>query len=423
MSDPAAPQSPSPPPNLRLRPDPPRVMRLSRRTLTVLGLLAGVGVGGALIYALQPPHPKAAQELYNTDSRTRADGLVAAPKDYGSAPALGPPLPGDLGRPILAAQQRGTDIPPPPMGVAAGAPATSPTAANPATSPATSPAANAALAARQRAQQERDAARASKLFLGTGAAAGQGSAAPGVSPASNPLLAAGDAGPTPTRPEDDAQNDQAGKRAFLKAEVDHRTTSADRLSAPVSPYVVQAGSVIAAALITGVRSDLPGQVTAQVTENIYDSPTGRILLIPQGAKLVGEYDSQISFGQKRVLLAWDRLILPGGSSIVLERQPGADAGGFAGLQDQTDYHWGGMAKAALLSTLLGVGAEVGSNNDDDLSRAIRRGTSDTINQTGQQIVRRQLNIQPTLTIRPGFPVRVIVTRDLVLSPIVQGSRR
>ncbi len=123
-----------------------------------------------------------------------------------------------------------------------------------------------------------------------------------------------------------------------------------------------------------------------------------------------------------MLLAWDRLILPGGQSIILERQPGADAAGVAGLQDKTNYHWGDIAKAALLSTVLGVGAEVGSNNDDDLTRAIRRGTSDTVNQTGQQIVRRQLNIQPTLTIRPGYPVRVIVTRDLVLAAVAQAPR-
>jgi type IV secretory pathway VirB10-like protein len=174
-------------------------------------------------------------------------------------------------------------------------------------------------------------------------------------------------------------------------------------------------------MITGVRSDLPGQVTAQVTANVYDSATGHVLLIPQGSKLIGEYDSQITFGQNRVLLAWNRLILPDGRSLVLEREPGADAGGFAGLQDGVNYHWGGIGKAALLSTLLGVGAEVGSSGDDALLRAVRQGTSDTINQAGQQIVRRQLTVQPTLTIRPGFPVRVIVTHDLVLAPAQAGE--
>jgi type IV secretion system protein VirB10 len=141
------------------------------------------------------------------------------------------------------------------------------------------------------------------------------------------------------------------------------------------------------------------------------------LFRPQGAKLIGLYDSQISFGQDRLLLVWTRLIMPNGRSIVLERQPGADTQGFAGLEDEVDQHWGRLFMAAALSTMLGVGSELGAtNNDNSIVAALRRGSSDSLNQTGQQIVRRNLNIQPTLTIRPGFPVRVIVNRDLVLAP-------
>jgi type IV secretion system protein VirB10 len=137
----------------------------------------------------------------------------------------------------------------------------------------------------------------------------------------------------------------------------------------------------------------------------------------QGARLVGLYDSQVSFGQSRILLVWTRLILPNGYSIVLERQPGADAAGQAGLEDGVDNHWGALFKAALLSTILAVGTELGSDqNESDIARALRRGTGDTVNQAGQQIVRRNLNVQPTLTIRPGFPVRVLVNRDLILAP-------
>ena len=183
-----------------------------------------------------------------------------------------------------------------------------------------------------------------------------------------------------------------------------------------SPYVVQAGAVIPAALITGIRSGLPGQITAQVTENIYDSPTGRLLLIPQGTRLIGQYDNGVGFGQRRVLLVWNRLILPNGKSIVLERQPGAESEGYAGREDGVDYHWWDLAKAAALSTLLGVGAELATDDGDRLVSAIQGGAQNTINDAGQQIVRRQLSIQPTLIIRPGFPVRVIVTRDLVLEP-------
>ncbi|MEQ9246049.1 MAG: TrbI/VirB10 family protein, partial [Nitratireductor sp.] len=144
--------------------------------------------------------------------------------------------------------------------------------------------------------------------------------------------------------------------------------------------------------------------------------TGRILLVPQGTRVIGQYDNNVQFGQGRVLLVWNRLIFPNGRSIVLERQPGTDAEGYAGLQDSVDYHWWELAKAAGLSTLLGVGAELGADNDDRLIQAIRNGGQNTINDAGQQIVRRQLNVAPTLTVRPGFPVRVIVTRDLVLEP-------
>ena len=210
---------------------------------------------------------------------------------------------------------------------------------------------------------------------------------------------------------------QDRKLAFVNGPVDRRTVSPDRLAAPASRYVLQAGAVIPAALVTGIRSDLPGQITAQVTENIYDSPTGRFLLVPQGAKLIGVYDSQVAFGQSRVLLVWNRLIFPNGNSIVLERQPGADASGFSGLEDGVDYHWMRLAGAAALSTILGVGTQLGTTgNDSQLIQALRQGGANSVNQTGQQIVQRNLNLQPTLTIRPGFPVRVIVTRDLVLAP-------
>ncbi len=181
---------------------------------------------------------------------------------------------------------------------------------------------------------------------------------------------------------------------------------------PASPYVLQAGSVISGALITGIRSDLPGQITAQVTENIYDSPTGRILRMPPGTRIIGQYNNNVAFGQRRVLLVCNRLIFPNGRSIVLERQPGADTQGYAGLEDGVDYHWWDLAKAAGLSTLLAVGAELAMDDEDRLVQAIRNGAQDTINDAGQQIIRRQLQIAPTLTIRPGFPVRIIVTRDL-----------
>lgn len=394
---PAAPQaSPQPasanPAAFQLRGPAPRVMRLSRKALATLGVVAGLGIGGSLFYALAPKGEKAAKELYNTDSRAAAETITSGPKDYGQVPKLGPKLPGDLGGPIVSAQQRGENVPVPPVG------------AQP------DPRVQAEEAARQRIAQERDAARTSTVFLGGGSA---GAAA--IPSLPNLAMAAPDA--AAPQPAETAQGDQAGKRAFMAQASNARTVSTERLTAPASPNIVQAGSIIPAALITGIRSDLPGQITAQVTANVYDSPTGRILLIPQGARLIGEYDSEVAAGQTRVLLAWDRLIMPDGRSIVLERQPGADAAGYAGLQDRVNQHWGNLLKAAAVSTLLGVGAELGADSEDDLTRALRRGSQDTINQTGQQIVRRQLNVQPTLTIRPGHPLRVVLTRDLILEPI------
>ena len=190
--------------------------------------------------------------------------------------------------------------------------------------------------------------------------------------------------------------------------------SLSRLETLAGSHILQAGSIIPAALITGIRSDLPGQVTAQVTEPVYDSVTGRILLIPQGARLIGDYDADIASGQRRILLAWNRLILPDGRSIVLERQPAGDASGYAGLEDGVNFHWGNVLRAALVSTLLGVGSELGSGSDNDLARAVRRGTQDSVGRAGEQVVSRELGVRPTLTIRPGFPVRVLVTRDLNL---------
>ena len=125
--------------------------------------------------------------------------------------------------------------------------------------------------------------------------------------------------------------------------------------------------------------------------------------------------ARLAFGQSRALLVWNRLIMPNGRSIVLERQPGADPEGYAGLEDQVDNHWGTLFKASILSTLLSVGSDAGmGNNDNSIAQAIQQGASQNFSQVGEQVVGRSLNVQPTITIRPGFPVRVLVTQDLVL---------
>lgn len=178
-----------------------------------------------------------------------------------------------------------------------------------------------------------------------------------------------------------------------------------------------AGSVIAASLMTGLNSDLPGMVVAQVTEPVFDTVTGRILLIPQGSRLIGSYDSVVAFGQRRALLVWQRIILPDGSSVQIDNLPATDSAGYAGLADKVDFHSWQLLKGVALSTLLGVGTELTLGSDEsDLVGAIRQSTQQSANQAGQQIVSKNLNIQPTITVRPGWPLRVIVHQDIVLRP-------
>ncbi len=376
----------------RLRGEAPPVMRLSRKVLTGLVGVGAVVVFGALIWVLYQGNrrPGSGAELYNTENKTAPDGLSGLPRDYAGIapdkpqpeiPRLGPPVPGDIGRPVPMPGPEGVDP------------------------------------EQQRVAQENEAARTSRLFATTSARERPSAAAiaPAAPPADQKTGPTGQAEGAPLDPGS-LLNMQDRKVAFVNGAIDRKIVSPDRLENPISRYVVQAGSVIPAALITGIRSDLPGQVTAQVTENVYDSPTGRYLLIPQGAKLIGVYDSQVAFGQDRLLLVWTRLIMPNGRSIVLERQPGADPQGFIGLEDEVDQHWRRLAMAAVLSTMIGIGAELGSNaNDSAIASALRQGSSNSLSQTGQQITQRNLNIQPTMTIRSGFPVRVIINRDLVLA--------
>ncbi len=419
---PNVPQQPKTAPEaLALRAKPRPVTRLSRRALILLGSVSALTVGGLAIWALGVNHGGGTppQELYSTDRKPIAEGLRTLPGDYGAipkpalpagVPPLGPPLPGDLGRPFLRAQQE--------QGAPVGAPSApaGPSAAE-----------QAATAERERLRQEAEAARRGALFV-------QVRQRTADQPAAEPAIAAASTSPNPftplpgssesTKPDEAAtQNGQDRKSAFLNAATDTKIYASGRLQTPASPFQVMAGTIIPAAMVTGLNSDLPGQAIATVTEPVYDTVTGKSLLIPQGSRLLGTYDAQVSYGQSRVLLVWTRLIMPDGSSIVLDRLPGADTKGFAGLEDQTDNHWGKLLAGAALSTLLGVGAELGSQNSglggtgqQTVVVATSRSAEESVNQVGQQVTRRNLNVQPTLTVRPGFPVRVIVNKDLVLRP-------
>lgn len=430
----------SPPPKvaperLELRAQPRPVTRLSRRALIALGSGSSLVIGGLAIWALSTSHNggKSPEELYSTERKPVAEGLNNLPRDYASVPAapqavpqLGPPLPGDLGRPILSAGQQGSSpIPPGP-------------AANPAPGP--SPEEQARITELQRRAQEAEAARRSGLFVQVASRTDERQpvgdpAATGEPPRPRPFAAEPSSSESARTDETFVQNGQDRKSVFLGAAPDTKIYASGRLQTPASPYQVMAGTIIPAAMVTGLNSDLPGQAIASVTEPVYDTVSGKTLLIPQGSRLLGTYDAQVAYGQSRVLLVWTRLIMPDGSSIVLDRPSGADTQGFAGLEGETNNHWGKLLAGAALSTLLGVGAELGTTNRGSIDGgsntvvvATGRSAEESVNQVGQQITRRNLNVQPTLSVRPGFPVRVIVNKDLVLrpfgdTPITTGAGR
>ena len=409
------------PEEIALRAQPRPVTRINRR---VLFLLSGTGlflILGATIFALDPPRlfddDDTGRELIRTENNPTPEGLEALPRRYSEIPRppieLGPPLAGDIGPAVVGAERE--------LGIAP--PGQMPFRPNPEDD------AERAERIRQArlAQQGRESSVFFQLTSRT-AGIGDGTGAPGSvaeiaraagEDARSPFdIARGDA--TDGSLGLDLQNDQnlqGRKLDFLGEEVDSAIYNPHRLQDPASPYQVMAGTVIAASLITGINSDLPGRVIAQVTENIYDTVSGRYVLIPQGSRVIGTYDSVVAFGQERALVVWQRIIMPDGSSIVIENLPATDTAGYAGLEDKVNFHTWRLLQGVALSTLLGVSTEITFGDDEsDLVQAIRQSTQNSVNQAGQRITERNLNIQPTITVRPGWPLRIIVNKDMVLRP-------
>lgn len=367
------------------------------------GLIVGLtgAVAAVLVtlswFALEParlPDPVSAAGSDEPARNSLGDSLAGAPDSYGDVPRLGPPLPGDLGRPILE-HQRGLGEP-----------------------PTESLGATASGSELMQADQDRRAsaklaARASPVIveLAAGGRAAASDAAAntnrGPAEAADRQEAAG-AGEMPAS--------QQQKLNFAGAATGGDLNPNELHSAP-SPWTVSAGTVIPASLITGLNSDLPGIVLAQVTENVRDSATGQITLIPQGARLVGSYDSLVAYGQRRALLVWTRIVFPDGSSVQLDKVPASDASGYIGLEDKVDGHGWQLLKGIALSTLFGVGTELSlGSGEGGLVRAIRESGQQNAAHAGDQITSRNLDIQPTIKVRPGWPVRAIVNQDLVLQP-------
>jgi type IV secretion system protein VirB10 len=184
---------------------------------------------------------------------------------------------------------------------------------------------------------------------------------------------------------------------------------------------VKAGTIIPAALVTAINSDLPGEIVAQVTQPVYDHVTGRFLLIPQGARLIGQYDSQVAWGQNRVLISWNRIVFPNGYSLNIGAMEGADPSGASGLTDQVNHHWGTVATGVLVSAILSVGsaAAQGAASNDGSVTVINTGASTAASdasRVGDRMVNKGLDRQPTIQVRAGSPLRVLVSKDMTLEP-------
>ncbi len=415
------------PEDLVLRSKPRPVRRINRRVLIALSGTGLMLIFGATIFALDPPslfdRNKTGRELYRTENNPTAEGLDNLPRRYSdlakSAVELGPPLSGDIGPAVVGKErelgiQSAHSLPFRP-----------------------DPEEDALRAERIRQARLAQQARESNVFfkLTSGSTdqmlgghgqlnitANQPTNA-GTSKATNsnfnPFeIVRNEGGPGPL--ELDLQKDQnlqVRRLEFLNQDADEAIYNPHKLQDPASPYQVMAGTIIAASLVTGINSDLPGQIIAQVTENVFDTVSGRYLLIPQGTRIIGTYDSVIAFGQERALAVWQRLILPDGSSVVIENLPATDTAGYAGLEDKVNFHTWRLLKGVALSTLLGVGTELTfGDNESDLVSAIRGSAQDNANQAGQTLTERNLNMQPTITIRPGWPLRIIVNKDMVLRP-------
>ncbi|RUU44427.1 TrbI/VirB10 family protein [Mesorhizobium sp. M6A.T.Ce.TU.002.03.1.1] len=387
------------PEELQLRASPRRVVRFRRGVIIAIAALGSGAVFGVAMMALQGPALRIrdqAEDLYSTERKPTVEGLDTLPHDYSGmkpkSPVLGPPLPGDLGRPILERQRQLGIVPDQDIS-----------------------------AEEQRLAQQAIEARESQVLFRVENRAQQTDVGESVQTAQHPFEALPQSeaarASASVAPAESDQNNQQRKLDFLSQRSTGGIYNPHALQTPISPYQLMAGSVIAASLITGINSDLPGLVVAQVTENVHDTVTGNILLIPQGSRLIGVYDSVVAFGQKRALLVWQRILLPDGSSVEIDNLPASDTAGYAGLEDKVDFHTWQLIKGVALATLLGVGTEFSlGENESDLVKAIRESAQQNASRAGQRITEKNLNIQPTIIVRPGWPLRVIVHKDIVLRP-------
>lgn len=385
---------------LRARPRP--VTRINRKLLAAVAGLGLFFLAGLVMVALNPPNWRSASpptELYNVDNKPKSDGLARLPATY---EGLGT----NRGAPVAP---KGPNVPELQL---------------PDAESEREQAERVRLA--RLAVQARESAPFFRLQLKSPAPESRPDPIARPEPSARPLES--DAGALTAAAVDRLRTqldgtaaatdptDQSRKLAFLKAGPEKEIYNPHALQRPVSPYQLLAGTIIAASLVTGLNADLPGFVIAQVTEHVYDTVSGRHLLIPQGSRLIGKYDSLVAYGQERALVVWQRIIRPDGSSMVIDNLPATDTAGYAGLSDAVDLHTWKLLKGVALATVLGVGSSLAfgsGSGDSDIIRALRESTGQTTNRAGQRLIERELNVQPTLTVRPGWPLRVIVHKDIV----------
>jgi type IV secretion system protein VirB10 len=220
---------------------------------------------------------------------------------------------------------------------------------------------------------------------------------------------------------------QSTKEGFFNQDIKDLGYLPSKVVPQMSPFELKRGSAIPATLISGLNSDLPGRITAQISQNVYDSATGYRLLVPQGAKLFGRYDSKVSFGQERVLVVWTDLIFPNGSTLQIGGMAGTDAEGYGGFKDKVDRHlWRTFGSAALVA-LIGTGIDMSMPESsrlatqDTASDAARRNFAESFGRVAEQTISKSLNVQPTINIRPGYKFNVLVDQDIVFPSAYRGK--
>jgi type IV secretion system protein VirB10 len=380
----------------------PPVTRYRPALLAGCGLIVGGVLAVALVIGLAPPHPKVRKE-----ETTPVDGAAQKGPDFGTMAKSY----GDVVGPLTEG---------PPL-------ATLPTADPSSPAPTTSASPAATTPDEQQAQDLGRAARTAGLFF-AGANGGEAGAESAKAPSPPPLdpaaalLAPATLGTAATQ---DASAATASAVAMHERFLASSSSGSDYVTAPYvrprSPFEVKAGDIISAALLTELNSDLPGEIVAQVTEPVFDHASGRHILIPQGARLIGRYDSQVAYGQSRALIVWTRIIMPDGRSLDIGTMIGSDLGGASGLADRVDSHIGPLTRAIALSTAITVGGAIAQNASARSSGTLvlndaAGGVASEASQAAGRFIDKDLNRAPTIRVRQGWPLTVLVSRDMVLEP-------